>query len=130
MNNKGKIDKIKGITLISLVITIIILLILAGVTLNLVVGEEGVIKRAINARDVHSSKEALEKIKLAVSSAQIAGLGKVDENALDEDLADYFGTEGYTLEGSRFDGWTVTVPEKKVSYLVEENGRVSSLEYE
>ena len=35
-----------GITLIALVLTIIVLLILAGITINLTIGEGGIIKRA------------------------------------------------------------------------------------
>lgn len=41
----------KGITLIALVITIVILLILAGVSLNLVVGNEGILTRGKEAGD-------------------------------------------------------------------------------
>ena len=39
----------KGITLISLVITIIILLILAGITINLTIGQRGILNRAQEA---------------------------------------------------------------------------------
>lgn len=39
----------KGITLVALVITIIVLLILAGVSLNLLIGEKGLVNRAKNA---------------------------------------------------------------------------------
>lgn len=45
--------KEQGITLIALVITIIVLLILAGVSLSLVAGENGILKRAENARIEH-----------------------------------------------------------------------------
>ena len=41
--------KNKGITLVALVITIIILLILAGITLNLTLGQNGIITRAQEA---------------------------------------------------------------------------------
>ena len=52
--NKGKN---KGITLIALVITIIILLILAGVSLSLVMGEEGLVGRTISTKDVNENAE-------------------------------------------------------------------------
>lgn len=48
----------KGITLIALVITIVIILILAGVTLNLVLGDNGIIKQAQKAADL--TKESME----------------------------------------------------------------------
>ena len=43
--------KVKGITLIALVVTVIVLLILAGVAINLTVGDNGLFKRAQNAAD-------------------------------------------------------------------------------
>ena len=41
----------KGITLVALVVTIVVLLILAGISLNLVLGENGIITKAQEARD-------------------------------------------------------------------------------
>ena len=41
---KVRIDSKNGITLIALVITIIVLLILAGVTINTIFGENGIIQ--------------------------------------------------------------------------------------
>ena len=43
--------KEKGITLVALVVTIVVLLILAGISLNLVLGENGIITKAQEARD-------------------------------------------------------------------------------
>ena len=51
-NKKREIlKKAKGVTMLALVVTIIVLLILAAITLNLAVGENGLIKRAKLARD-------------------------------------------------------------------------------
>ena len=51
-NKKREIlKKAKGVTMLALVVTIIVLLILAAITLNLAVGENGIIKRAKLARD-------------------------------------------------------------------------------
>ncbi len=44
------VSKQKGITLIALVITIVILLILAGVTIKILTGENGIINRANEAK--------------------------------------------------------------------------------
>ena len=59
---KSKIKKTreKGITLIALVITVIILIILATVTLNVVLGEGGLIDRAQQAKDL-TEQAALEE---------------------------------------------------------------------
>lgn len=50
-NRKKVIDKNLGITLIALVIGIIILLILAGITINMTIGQNGIIERAKQAKD-------------------------------------------------------------------------------
>lgn len=57
--------KQKGITLISLVVTIIVLLILAGVTLTMLSGENGIMTRAKTARDQHETGQEEETNKLA-----------------------------------------------------------------
>ena len=50
-----------AITLVALVITIIVLLILAGVTLSMVVGENGIITRALQAKDATEEAERKER---------------------------------------------------------------------
>ena len=47
MNKKQE----NGITLVALVVTIVVLLILAGISLNLVLGQNGIISRAQDARN-------------------------------------------------------------------------------
>ena len=42
----------KGITLIALVVTIIVLLILAGVTIAMVLGQDGIFKKAQTAKEM------------------------------------------------------------------------------
>ena len=72
---RKKIKEAKGITLVALVITIIILLILAGVALSLVIGENGLIAK---------SKEGVEKYKDKAKAEQWqledieAGMEKID----------------------------------------------------
>ena len=53
-----------GITLIALVITIIVLLILAGVVLNLTLGEHGILKQAQQGAEQYKISEILEKLEL------------------------------------------------------------------
>ncbi len=57
-------EKKNGITLIALVITIILLLILAGVVLNLTLGEHGILKKAQQAGEQYKISEILEKLEL------------------------------------------------------------------
>lgn len=61
----------KGITLIALVITIIVLLILAGVTLSMVVGDNGLITKTINANKENDKNLATEDVKIAVAHLEL-----------------------------------------------------------
>lgn len=59
----------KGITLIALVITIIILLILAGITLSALMGENGLIENTKTSIDRYKRSRAEEKVTLAVNAS-------------------------------------------------------------
>ena len=65
----------KGITLIALVITIIVLLILAGVSIAMLTGENGILKQASNAQIKTKQAEVEEMVSLAIESLQIKNLG-------------------------------------------------------
>ena len=66
-----ELERNKGITLISLVITIIVLLILAGITISTLVGENGIITKATEAKistELSAYKEKLELYKVNKTS--------------------------------------------------------------
>ena len=70
MNTKdfNKVNKReKGITLIALVITIIVLLILAAVSIAMLTGENGILKKASTSREKTEINSADEEIKLVIS---------------------------------------------------------------
>lgn len=122
--NKGKN---KGITLIVLVITIIVLLVLAGVSLSLVIGEEGLIGRTISAKEANEEAEELELIKLAVSAAQIVGKGELKEENLKYEL-------GINFDDNDIDN--TLHPESQSNcwyykrYKIYKDGRVERIEFE
>lgn len=65
-----------GITLIALVITIIIMLILAGISISAIVGENGIVSRATNAKLVAedaSRREALDMILFDYNASEFLG---------------------------------------------------------
>ena len=64
---KQKLKQSKGITLVSLVVTIIVLIILAGISLALIFGENGIVGRAKEAKTVTSVATAQEKLELIKS---------------------------------------------------------------
>ena len=72
--------KQKGITLIALVITIIVLLILAGISISLVVGKNGILEQAQNAVSSHKAGTAKEEVGFAWSSCQTEYMKEIASN--------------------------------------------------
>ena len=68
-----KIEKNKGITLIALIVTIIVLLILAAVTISTLTGESGIMIKASNAKKETAKANAEERVRIEV-------LGSCDES--------------------------------------------------
>ena len=60
----------KGITLVALVVTIIILIILAGVSINLVIGNSGIIAKAQIAKKNAENAAWLEKAQMIVTRSK------------------------------------------------------------
>lgn len=60
-------ERDKGITLIALVVTVIVLLILAGVSLSFVAGENGILRRATKTVDINEKMTAQEEVNLLVA---------------------------------------------------------------
>ena len=121
---KSKIDE-RGITLIALVITIIVLLILAGVTIATLTGDNGILTKATEAKDRTEEGEEEEKVKLsAVGALAKDNGGEIKEGYLDEELASHFGERGtdYELEGSG--PFTVTILESGRSYVIDGDGTI------
>lgn len=106
----------KGITLVALVITIIVLLILAGVSISLVVGDNGVLTQATNASSKTDEASAKQSLEMALASVQ----GDYINDWTNDITTDLFrsklstktevekvvGTDGFTI-----DTWTYTQPE-------------------
>ena len=61
----------RGITLISLVVTIIILIILAGVAINLSLGQNGIFNRAKHSKEMYTQSVAREKLETVLVEATI-----------------------------------------------------------
>ena len=70
----------KGITLVALVVTIVVLLILAGVSINLVLGNNGIIAKAKDAetKSAEASKNDLKGMNGLTYSQLINGLKKAN----------------------------------------------------
>ena len=88
----------KTITLIALVVTIIVLLILAGISLNYVLGNNGIITKAEGAKTETEIANEKEKINLSAMTARTSSdKGTISREDLDAELKNQFG-EDYILE--------------------------------
>ena len=97
---KGKLKKEVGITLISLVVTIIVLLILAGISINLTVGEHGIITNAKKAREEMIISQGKEKIEMGLSDISIGRIANGESCDLDYVSENIEGAiEGVKIEG-------------------------------
>ena len=65
-----KKNNANGITLVALVITIIVLLILAGVSISLIAGENGILSKAVGSVEANNEGVAKEQVSIAWSSVQ------------------------------------------------------------
>lgn len=61
-----------GITLIALVVTIIILLILAGISINMLTGQSGILTRARQAKELTAESSQLEDTEMALTNIEMA----------------------------------------------------------
>lgn len=80
-----KVKKEKGITLIALVVTIVVLLILAGVTIAMLTGDNGILTQAGKAKEETEKAEFSEKINLAIARQTI----EQDVEKLENELLGY-----------------------------------------
>lgn len=86
----------KGITLIALVITIIVLLILAGVSIAMLSGENGILSQSRNAKKSQIEGEVSERIKLAVQAARMYSEEKAVETSSGWLASGHIGTNDDT----------------------------------
>ena len=83
-----KTKEMKGITLVALVVTIVVLLILAGVSINAVLGDNGIIKQSKLATEETSEKVAREEIKRIVTEYELTSRSQTLEEFLKTKIPD------------------------------------------
>ena len=118
-----KIKRDSGITLIALVVTIIVLLILAGVSIAMLTGDNGILTQANKAKTETEYKGAEEKVKLAIMAARSQSeRGTLDAEKLVTEVTTNYGGQAETTAG----GFPVTVTIDGKSFIVSEDGTIES----
>ena len=114
----------RGVTLLALVITIIVLLILAGITISAITGENGIIRNAGQAKEeteISEEKEIVEK-----ATVQAMGnnkYGNIEEKELQEQLNKEAG-EGKTHVTDIEDAFEVVFMKSNRYYTVDKEGNI------
>ena len=127
----------KGITLIALVITIIVLLILAGVSIAMLTGDNGILTQAGNAKTETAQAEAEEAVKLAVNEILANSMDPSYEGDEDEINVDNLTTlipknnanvsiTGTITDGEGYFTANLTVNKTAVTVYISDAGKVST----
>lgn len=123
---KNRRKNSKGITLIALVVTIVVLLILAAISISTLYGDNGLIYKARESKENTEIGKEKEQIRLAVAAAlNYNETPRLTEERLAEELTKNIGerNKDYTLvkEGDKF---KITYVDSKRSYTVDADGKI------
>ncbi len=125
---KVKIISNKGITIIALVITIIVMLIIATVAINVTSGSSEILKgteKAENAHETTSEKEAIETAYMQLSGYNIKE--EITSTSLQEKINENYGANSVTVTGSEDTSFTITFTKTGRTYTINENGEINSI---
>lgn len=117
----------KGITLVALVVTIIVLIILAGITLNIVLDQNGIISKTKEAKNKTTETQEKEKLQLAVVSVQMedANTLKIEKEKLESAIKQQFGNDkDFSVIDNGDKSFLINVNDTKRIYYVDESGEV------
>ena len=124
---KNKRTESLGITLIALVVSIIVLLVLAGVNLSMLTGQNGVLIRAGEAKEKTEQANEKEKIGIAYANVKI-GYNTNDNKELKENIENelhkLLGEEEIIVTNCG-KGVDILIKEKNYYYTIEEDGAIT-----
>lgn len=121
-------EKNKGITLIALVVTIIVLMILAGVSMSVLQGDNGIIKQAQSAKTETKKSDEKEKINLAIVAAIGENkYGVIEKTKLENQLKKSVGEDEFSLtdKDPTTKKFKITITESNNVYYIDEDGNIS-----
>ena len=125
---ESKIKTNKGITLIALVITIIVLLILAGVTIAMITGENGILTKANNSKNETAKATAKEKVQTEVM-ASYGTDGKIDLDQLNKNLQNISGLKyngNVITDSNKITNLPATVTVDGYNVTIESTGGITT----
>ena len=123
-----------GITLVALVITIIILLILAGIAIATLGGENGLFARVKQAKKAHIQAEMQEQLTLALNELQVDKKGNASLDDVTQEWISSAISSDYSptiKEDASLNGKLVVMNKSNITgkFLIGQNLEISSSEY-
>ena len=130
MKNKER----KGITLIALVITIIILLIISGIAIAMLSGENGLLEKIRQAKKTHIQSEMQEQLSLSLNELQVDKKGNASLDDVTQEWISSVISKDYNptiKDDASIDGKSVIMNKNKITgkFLVNKNLQISKSEY-
>lgn len=105
---KNVLKQNKAITLIALVITIVVLIILAGVLINITLGENGILDKAKKSSFQMKRATILEAANLAYSEVYVEGEGEINPSTIADLTVAKMKTRGYDIKDITTESGTIT----------------------
>ena len=123
MKERKKFKESRGITLIALVITIIVLIILAGVSISLIIDQDGIIANAQKAKEKTRGSQVKEAVELAsITNALETDANKKTKASIIEELKAK-GQLTDEEEAALVESDTITIGEIEIDFsILEGNG--------
>ena len=118
----------KGITLIALVVTIVVLIILAAVSISMLTGENGIITQAQNSKEATEQARVEELVDLAVNSLISENQGStngITPEMVAQEVNEMENREDVYAEGSTFPT-NIIFPEEGRKVAVDLNEKVEN----
>ncbi len=130
--NYRESNNAQGITLIALIVTIVVLIVVAGISINATVGENGIFTKAIKAKEMQEAAEIKERLELKQLDARLALGG---ENMTLENYLKYLVDQGMIDESDIEDTAdsnikTILVDNKYIYTVAKKDDGSIGLEYE
>lgn len=126
-NYEKKIGEKKGITLIALVVTIVIILILVGISVLTLIGNNGLIDRTTESKKETEEAQERDGVSLAIMSSQMENTESIEvtQNSLEKALKSQFGNQAkFTVTDNGDGSFTVRFNEVNRSYYVKNTGEL------
>ena len=120
----------RGITLIALVITIIVLLILAGVTLNILINS-GILDNSQKAVDLYKKQQAEEKLEIAISDYRTSQY--LDKKEFEDAVEGVGGSATYNEDAKEYDveidGFNFKVSDETLGKKEDSSSKIEMIKF-